>query len=129
MLCLILFPLINNDLQAKLPRVYFPNPSTLSHFSPSQRGSLTFHLLNVWNNSPKLGSFLPLDDFFQHICSSQVEERRTSSSSVTVCASQRNNSKFALSPRFNGVAAALSEDLTFLIVCIFFLCMCKIQNK
>lgn len=62
MICLILsfFFKFNNDLQAKLPRV-FPQ-SLIVHFRyPSHRGSLTFFslLLIVWNNSPTLGSFLP----------------------------------------------------------------------
>lgn len=63
MICLILsfFFKFNNDLQAKLPRVF---PQSLSpHFRhPSHRGSLTFLfslLLIVWNNSPTFGSFLP----------------------------------------------------------------------
>lgn len=102
MFCLILLPLINNDLQAKLPRVYFPQiPQPISHFSISLRGSLTFQLTKCMEQQPEETRFppSPLMVSGKHI-SQPREEKRTSSSSssVTVCASQRNNSTFARFP-------------------------------
>lgn len=102
MICLILsfFFKFNNDLQAKLPRV-FPQ-SLIVHFRyPTHRGSLTFFslLLIVWNNSPTLGSFLPRWLFLQQI-THQVKEKRTSSAAV--CESTKQFQFPTFGPLFNG---------------------------
>lgn len=114
MFCLILLPLINNDLQAKLPRVYFPQiPQPISHFSISLRGSLTFQLTKCMEQQPEETRFppSPLMVSGKHISQPREEKRTSSSSSVTVCASQRNNSTFARSPALMGLV--LTEELGF----------------